>query len=142
MASKKNELKIDEIMDERNRHYLTIIEYKNKSYLTIIDNIVDNQISAFVLDYASAEAVDVKWFIQIVNLWFYNNSEKYPLSFEFTKNGTFDKVSKLVKTFNFNEITRISGKLFYYDVTKKQKVKKKRAIQIPQTIEISFAKKT
>lgn len=126
LKTPKYNIVIDEFADSRNRQYLTIITYKDKTYLTIIDNVIGGQLIAFVLDIAEAEGVNLKWFIKIVNLWYYENSDKYPLSFEFTKNDSYNKVSKMIKTFNLSDISQISGRVFSYNMSDKIQVKKKR----------------
>lgn len=126
LKTPKSNIVIDEFADSRNRQYLTIITYKDKTYLTIIDNVIGGQLIAFVLDIAEAEGVNLKWFIKIVNLWYYENSDKYPLSFEFTKNDSYNKVSKMIKTFNLSDISQISGRVFSYNMSDKIQVKKKR----------------
>lgn len=140
--SKKNAppLVLEEIQDRANYLYLTLIEYKKEKYLTIIDNISGSDISAFVLDVAAAEDVDLAWFLSIANIWYYKSSEKYPLSFEFAKLGVKNSVTPILRTFNIDYVSRMIGKIFVYDIDSKPKIKRKRVNLIPSSVEIKLKK--
>lgn len=131
---------LEEVQASANYLYLTMIEYKKERYLTIIDNIQGSDIKAFVLDHASAEGMDVQHILSIANLWYYRSSERYPLSFEFAKLGIKDQVAPILRTFNLDHVTRMIGKIFVYDIDAKPKVKRKRANQIPGSVEIKLKK--
>jgi len=126
--------------DSSNMIFLTLIEYKKIKYLTIIENIIDSEIQAYVLDNLAAEGVDQEWFLSIATKWFYSSSERYPLSFEFAKLGQGDVVRKVLKTFNVNSTSRVIGKLFTYDMNNKPKIKRRKVVPVPDTIEIKFKK--
>ena len=128
----------ENLQDTQNMLYLTLIEFKKIKYLTIIENVVDSDIQAYVLDNLSAEGIDQEWFMSIVTKWFYSASDKYPLSFEFAKIGKGDVVKKILKTFNINSTSRVIGKLFTYPVNAKPKVKHRKVVPIPETIEIKL----
>lgn len=140
--SKKNAppLVLEEIQDRANYLYLTLIEYKKEKYLTIIDNISGSDISAFVLDYADAENIDLAWFLSIANIWYYKSSEKYPLSFEFAKLGVKNKITPILRTFNIDYVSRMIGKIFVFDIDSKPKIKRKRVNLIPSSVEIKLKK--
>ncbi len=102
--AKKNvpPLVLEELQDRANMLYLTLLEYKKEKYLTIIDNVQGSVITAFVLDQADAENIDVSWMLGIANIWYYKSSDKYPLSYEFARLGTKNKVAPIIKTFNLD----------------------------------------
>ena len=106
--------------------------------MTVIENVIDEEIQAYVLDNLAAEGVDQEWFLSVATRWFYASSERYPLSFEFAKIGQGDVVRKILKTFNINSTSRIIGKLFTYPMNAKSKVKRRKVNAIPETIEIKF----
>jgi hypothetical protein len=83
----KTPLIFEELSDNSNYIFLTLIEYKGTRYLTIIENVVGQEIHAYVLDKVTAQGLDLKLFMEIALKWFYSNSENYPLSFEFAKLG-------------------------------------------------------
>ncbi len=132
---------IFENLESNNNHaYLTLIVYKKQKYIVIVDNIINEEISAFVLDILETENIDVKWFLSICNLWYYQSSEKYPLSFEFAKLGQLDHVKRTIKTFNVNSISRIVGRIFIYNIHNKPKVKRRKIVPVPEYVEIKFKK--
>ena len=128
----------ENLQDTQNMLYLTLIEFKKVKYLTIIENVVDSDIQAYVLDNLSAEGIDQEWFMSIVTKWFYSASDKYPLSFEFAKIGKGDIVKKILKTFSVNSTSRIIGKLFTYPVNSKPKIKRRKVIASPDIAEIKL----
>jgi hypothetical protein len=130
----------ESLEDTSNYIFLTLIEYKKVKYLTVIENVIDTEIQAYVLDNLSAEGIDHDWFLSIATKWFYSASERYPLSFEFAKLGKGDVVRKALKTFNINSTSRVIGKLFTYPVNAKPKIKRRKVIPIPETIEIKLKK--
>lgn len=136
--SKAPPLVFETLESPENFSYLTLIEYKKVKYLTVIENVVDEEIQAYVLDNLAAEGVDQEWFLSVATRWFYAASERYPLSFEFAKLGQGDVVRKVLKTFNINSTSRIIGKLFTYPMNAKPKVKRRKVNAIPETIEIKF----
>ena len=131
-------LTFESLEDQSNLTYLTLIEYKKVKYLTVIENVVDEEIQAYVLDSLAAEGIQQEWFLSIATKWFYASSERYPLSFEFAKLGHGDIVRKVLKTFNINSTSRIIGKLFTYKINDKPKIKRRKVQLIPETIEIKF----
>jgi len=140
MAKKIPPLILENLDSNDNHAYLTLIVYKKQKYLVVVDNIVNEEISAFVLDIAETEDIDVNWFLSVCNLWFYASSEKYPLSFEFAKLGQLDKVKRIIKTFNINSVSRIIGRIFMYNIQNKPKVKRRKIIPVPEYVEIKFKK--
>lgn len=136
--AKAPSLVFENLEDTSNLTYLTLIEYKKVRYLTVIENVVDDEIQAYVLDTLAAEGVEQEWFLSIATKWFYASSERYPLSFEFAKLGHGDIVRKVLKTFNINSTSRIIGKLFTFPVNAKPKIKRRKVQEINSCIEVKF----
>lgn len=132
------ELVIEFFTERANYIYLTLIEYKKKNHLCIIDNVNKNEISAYVLDFAKAEGIDVDELLSISTRWYYEASEKYPLSFEFAKRGLSEQMAPIRKSFKKDYISRFVGHPFSYNIDKKPKVRRKRVTKIPKTVEIKF----
>jgi len=128
----------EELQDDKNLLFLTLIEYKKVKYLTIVENIIDTEIQAYILDNLAAEGIDQDWFLSVATKWFYAASDRYPLSFEFAKLGNGDVVRKSLKTFNINSTSRIIGKLFTYDINSKPKIKRRKVVAMPENAEIKF----
>ena len=131
---------IENVKDKANLYYLSLIEYKRDSYLTIIDNITPNEISAFVLDYANQESIDMQNFLSIANHWFYKSAHKHPLSFEIAKLGLTSQLSPLYRSFDVNYISRVVGHPFSFNLEPRTKVKRRKAIPVPMTVEIHIKK--
>lgn len=143
MAKKKvPELKLELINDRGNLIYLSLIEYKRECYLCVIDNITDEGINAFVLDYAEQENVKIATFLSIVTEWFYKSSDKYPLSVEFAKKNLTEQIAPIYKTFDSAYVSRIIGHAFSYVRLQENKVKRRRVIPIPEGIPIKLKKNT
>lgn len=128
----------EEIQNELNCIFLTLIEYKKVKYLTVVENVVDDEIQAYVLDTLQAEGVDPNWFMSVAIKWFYSASDRYPLSFEFAKLGMGEVVKRSIRTFNINATSRVIGKLFIYNINAKPKVKRRKVQPIAEGITIKL----
>lgn len=134
MAKPTSTLKIEMLQNENNLLFLTLIEHKKQRYLTVIENIVGNEIQAYVLDNLDAEGIDQDWFMSVATKWFYAASERYPLSFEFTKLGRPDVPQKILKTFSILATGRMIGKPFSYPLGKRAKVKRRKVTLTPEPL--------
>jgi hypothetical protein len=130
-------LVFETIQNDLNYQFLTLIEYKRVKYLTVVENVLNNEIHAYVLDNLAAEGLDQQWFLSVATRWFYAASDRYPLSFEFTKFGRGDAVKKVLKTFNINSTSRVIGKLFVYETSAKPKIKRRK---VQQYVEVASIK--
>lgn len=128
----------EEIQDDLNYIFLTLIEYKRVKYLTIVENVVNDEIHAYVLDTLAAEGVDTNWFLSVAVKWFYSSSERYPLSFEFAKLGMGEVIKRSIRTFNINATSRVIGKLFTYNIAAKPKVRRRKVQPLPEGITVKF----
>jgi len=133
-------LKIELLHEKCNLKYLSLLEYKRETYLCIIDNIMPDEIGAYVLDYAEQENIPIYDFLSIVTRWFYGKSEERPLSVEIANHGLTSQLAPLYRTFDASYVTRIVGNAFSYKGMNKSKVKRRRIISIPEGIEITFKK--
>lgn len=131
----------ESLEDPQNLQFLTLIEYKKIKYLSIIENVIEDEIQAYILDQLSAESVNQDWFLSVATIWFYGASDRYPLSFEFAKLGKSDVARKILKTFNLNSTSRVIGKLFTYPINSKPKIKRRKASFIPETNDVVFKRK-
>lgn len=131
-------LVFEHLQNELNCIFLTLIEYKKVRYLTIVENVIDDEIHAYALDQLEAEDIDQQAFMSIATKWFYSSSERYPLSFEFTKHGMGDAVKKVLKTFNINSASRVIGKLFVFNMQGKPKVRRRKVQPLPSMLEVKL----
>lgn len=128
----------EELSDPLNYVFLTLIEFKRVKYLTIVENMIGDEIQAYVLDQLEAEGIDQKWFMTIAIKWFYAASERYPLSFEFAKHGAAEHVQSVLKTFPVGAASRVIGKIFVYNMLGTPKVRRRKIQSIPEMIPINF----
>lgn len=138
--SKAPPLIFEELQDSSNLIYLTLIEFKKVKYLTIVENVIEDEVQAYILDNLAAEGIDQDWFLSVATRWYYSASDRYPLSFEFAKMGAGDAVKNILKTYNINSISRVIGKLFVFPINAKPKVKRRKVNVIPEAIEVKFRK--
>jgi hypothetical protein len=142
MAKKRiPKLCIEDVNDRGNLLYLSLLEYRKVQYLCIIDNISEDEIGAYILDYAEQEQIPVADFLSIVTKWFYSKSESSPLSVEIAKLGLTNAVAPMFRTFESSYVVRIVGKAFSFRNTTATKVKRRRVIPLQEGIPITLKKK-
>jgi hypothetical protein len=127
---------IEHVSDRGNLHLLSMLEHRRDRYLVIVDNIDDETITAYVLDYAQQEGVDLIAFIGIAEKWLEQSEGKYPLSFELSRLGLTSIARKIYKTFDLAYVTRLVGQSFSYDLTTPIRVRRRRASKVPAGVEI------
>jgi len=129
---------VERAEDQGNYYFLSVLEYRRENYLVIVDNITDEEVGAYVLDYAQQEGMNLRDLISIVTLWFYRGSNRYPLSFEFSRLGISPATNRIYKTFELAHVTRLIGKDFRFDLHSVPKVKRRRVNKIPAGVEIKL----
>lgn len=134
-------LVIEKASDRGTHFYLSVIEYRKENYLVVIDNINDTEINAYVLDLAEQEGIDPKQLLSVITRWFYSASEKYPVSFEFSKLGITEATKRIYRTFEVAHVTRLIGNDFSYDIFDAPKIKRRRVSIIPTGVEIKLKDK-
>ena len=116
--------------------FITLIQHRNEHVLTIIDNADDKAIRAFVLDLCGPEKVDENQVVRIASEWYYTRNQRYPLSFEFSRLGLSDQVSKIYRTYNVEFVTRVIGPLPRFAMNEVQSVRRRRKKALSPGIEI------
>ena len=124
--------------DSGNFCYLSVLEYRKENYLVIIDNVTEETIGAYVLDFAQQEGIDLQQLITIVTAWFYRGSYTYPLSFEFSRLGMAQHTNRIYKNFELAHVTRLIGNDFKYNLSAAPKVKRRRVSMIPAGVEVTL----
>lgn len=142
MKKKIPNLIVEYACDQGNLYYLACLEYRRENYLVIIDNITEEGVGAYVLDFAQQEGLDLKQLMSIITLWFYRASCRYPLSFEFSRLGMAHYTNRIYKNFELTHVTRLVGNGFKYDLLAVPKVRRRRVSFIPAGIEIKLRKAT
>jgi hypothetical protein len=115
-----------------------VISYRHENYLVIIDNITEDTVGAYVLDFAQQEGLNLKQLISVITTWFYRASYRYPLSFEFSRLGMAHRTNRIYKNFELTHVTRLIGNGFRYELLAPPKVRRRRVNMIPAGVEIKL----
>lgn len=126
------ELQVEYTSDSTNFFYLSVLQYRKEHHLVIIDNITNDVVTAYVLDKAVQEGIDAKQILTVANRWFYEASDRYPLSIEFSKRGMSHATNRILKNFDLSHVTRIVGQDFQYDLTTPPKIRRRRVSHVPK----------
>lgn len=127
---------VERASDQGNYYYLSVLEYRRENYLVVVDNITEDEVGAYVLDFSQQEGIDLRQLMSVITTWFYRGSSSYPLSFEFSKLGIAGRTNRIYKTFELAHVTRLIGQDFVYDLEAPPKVRRRRVNKIPAGVEV------
>lgn len=137
MAKKRiPSLIVEPVSDSGNLYFLSVIEYKRENYLTVVNNIDEEEIGAYVLDFAQQERLNMQQLMSAITLWFYKGSFTHPLSFEFSRLGLTPLTNRIYKSFELTHVTRLVGNDFRYNLSAQPKIRRRRASMIPAGVEV------
>jgi hypothetical protein len=135
--NKISSLVIEEHPENYNGYeFITLIRYNDKNFLTIIDNVIDTSIIVYVLDFCNQLIISEEEVINIANDWYENNRKNYPISIEFSKRTLGDEMSKIVREFNLDFITRIIGPTFEFPMSGNRKIRRRKKKPLPADVYI------
>lgn len=135
--SKKYPLVVEPHPEEYNGYkFITLIRYNDINYLTIINNSDKKFIDCYILDLCKTVGLNEEKIINIAQTWYENNYDNYPIGIEFSKLGITNQVSKILKIFSTDYITRIIGPLPYFSMRGAVKVRKRKRKPVPKEIKI------
>lgn len=141
MKKKIPPLALEFKQDATTLHYLSLLEYRRDTFLVVIDNITEAEITAFSLDHAAQSGIEIADFLSICNFWLYHGSGKYPLSLEIAKMGLSQKLAPMLKVYDTNNVSRIIGVPFQFQLQSiKPKIKRRRVVPIQSGVEIVIKK--
>ena len=116
--------------------FITLIQYRDKHILTVVDNATDKTINAFVLDLCNPEGLNEEVVITVIADWYDANSSIYPLSIEFSKRGLAGNMSRILRSFNIDFVTRVIGPLPRFNMSETKSIRRRRKKTVPNGIEI------
>jgi hypothetical protein len=116
--------------------FITLIEYRDKHLLGIIDNATDKMIKAYVLDLCGPASVDEEFVIEVAADRYKNAKDRYPISFEFSKQGVAENVKSIYKSFAVGFVTRIIGPLPKFEMSEVKSIKRRRKKPLSPNIEV------
>jgi hypothetical protein len=122
--------------DYNGYEFITLIRYNDKNYLNIVDNVINNTIISYVLDYCQPAQISEEFIIDIAHEWFLTNKDKHPISIEFSKRGIVLETSKILRCFPIDYVARVIGPLPNYKMGGAYKVRKRKKKPIPIGVEI------
>lgn len=96
--------------------FLTFIQFRTEHVLAVVDNVHNNHIQCYVLDYCGPEGINELDMIAIAEHWFYHERDKYPISIALAKLEQEKIFNVIHRTYNVEFITRIVGPLFIYPI--------------------------
>lgn len=126
---------IEHVSDRGNLQLLSLLEHRRDRYLVIVDNITEGEITAYVLDYAQQEGVDLGIFLDITENWL-KSGAKHPLSFELSRLGLTQVTRRIYKTFDLVYVTRLVGCPFTFELKTPNRIRRRRASKVPAGVEI------
>ncbi|WP_407306188.1 hypothetical protein [Acinetobacter sp.] len=132
------QLVVERAEEQGNYFFLSVLEFRNETYLVIVDNITEDGIGAYVLDFAQQEGINLRQLISIATCWFYRGSYRYPLSFEFSRLGLAHLTNRIYKNFELAHVTRLIGNDFRYEIAAPPKIKRRRVSMIPAGVEVKL----
>lgn len=116
--------------------FITLIEYRDSHLLGIIDNATDKMIKAYVLDLCGPTGVNEEFVINVAANWYKTAKDRYPISFEFSKQGVSDNVKSIYKSFAVGFVTRIIGPLPKFEMAEVKSIKRRRKKPLSPNIEV------
>jgi uncharacterized protein YcsI (UPF0317 family) len=116
--------------------FITLIRYNDKNFLTIVDNVIDNSIIVYVLDFCSQLSITEEAVVTIANEWYENNRTNYPISIEFSKRFLGDEMSKILREFNTDFITRVIGPTYSFPMSGNRKIRRRKKKPLPAEVYI------
>lgn len=122
--------------------FISLIKYNERSQITIIDNVISDNIHAFVLDECQALNLDETVLISYAEDWYSKESDKLPFSIFLSKNNIGMEYYNTIKCFPLDFVSRVLGPLFIFNMGNPMKVKRKRKKDIPDNIEIVYRGRT
>jgi hypothetical protein len=116
--------------------FITLIQYNETSHLTIVDNSDKKFIDCYVLDLCGPSGVEEEFVIEIAQNWYDEHRDAYPISIEFSRLGATGTVSKILRTFSIDFVTRVIGPLPQFVMKGTKKVRKRKRKPVPDGVRI------
>jgi len=116
--------------------FITLIQYRDQEVLGIVDNTTDKMIKAYILDLCGPTEVDEENIINVASMWYVESKDRYPLSFEFSKQGMSEEVRGIYRSYAIGFVTRVIGPLPRFEMGEVKSVKRRRRKPISSNIEV------
>ena len=117
--------------------FITLLQYKHQHILSIVDNLDNKTMKAFVIDLCGPAGVNEELIITVADEWYEHSRTRYPISFEFSKQGLTKESSKIYRTYSLESIARVIGPVFIFPMDHVIKVKRRKRREISPSVEIT-----
>lgn len=135
--SKKYPLIVESHPEDYNGYdFITLIRYNDVNYLTIVDNTDKKFINCYVLDLCKTVNLKEESVIDITQKWYDQSKDAYPVSIEFSKLGVTDDMSKILRSFSIDFVTRVIGPLPHFSMKGVTKVRKRKRKPVPDGVRV------
>lgn len=115
--------------------FITLVQYNKQNYLTIVDDVTDTEMNVYVLDLCGPETIDQNMILTIAERWYDEKRNEYPLSVLFSRLNITPIVSKILRTFSIDYVTRVIGPVPQF-IYKKTTIRRRKRKNLPVNIEI------
>ncbi len=102
----------------------------------IVDNVDEKNIDAYVLDLCGPENVNEEKLIEVVYPWWNDRRYDFPVSFEFSRLGITNQVSRIFRSFHIEYVTRVIGPLPLFEMDEATKIRRRKRKSIPPGMEV------
>ena len=116
--------------------FITLVQYNKQNYLTIVDDVTESEINVYVLDLCGPETIDQNIILMIAERWYDERRDEYPLSVLFSKLKLTPIVSKILRTFSIDYVTRVIGPVPHFEY-KKTTIRRRKRKTLPVNVEIT-----
>lgn len=120
--------------------FLTLIRYQEENYVCIVDNMIEGEIVAYVLDLCSKEFESnhqkqmEEAAILVAAEWFESSKDRHPISIAYSRKGMQSAMTRIVRRFPVEYVSRVIGPMPKYDMGSPTKVKRRKKKPIPKGI--------
>lgn len=121
--------------DYHGYEFITLIRYNDENYLSIVDNVVNNQIVAYILDFCGPTSINEEHLIEVVDRWYQKSRSQYPVSIEFSRLGIVESLTPILRCLPIDYVSRVIGPLPEFNMGGPFKVKKRKKKSIPNGVE-------
>lgn len=118
-------------------NFITLIRYNNINYLTVVDNTDKKFINCYVLDLCKTVNLKEELVIDVAQEWYQNSKDAHPVSIEFSKLGMTTIMSKILRSFAIEYVTRVIGPLPHFSMSGTIKVRKRKRKSVPENVRVS-----
>lgn len=117
--------------------FISLIKYMDKPQIVIVDNIISDNIHAYVLDECQPANLSERDIVALGKSWYDDYSHLIPFSVFLSRNNVTE-YSAIIKCFPIDYVSRVLGPLFTFNMGNPVKIKRKRKKDISENIEIVY----